>query len=505
MIRSPLPRLSPVGPSPGGNRDEVTIEEVSGGFQRLASRALPWLQVLLATIAGLLLFVAGLPSLLIFASIAAPLVVILQLWLRQAGGVLPILPAYLLIQAVVNLVPLAGTGIPATWLEKGELLSAVAVSLGLWFLAIGAGWLFTPPGLGMANDRTPLPLARTQTWLAHQLLLVALLTRLAPAAPGFWTLLGSNANTVFSLLRVVGSFAITAGGFLGAYRWSIGALPRSWLWWLTVGAILFQSFATLLLSSAQGLVLAVLLGLWLGRPRRALPVTLVAVVLVGVLQQGKAVVRERYWEDGVGGKALAGVNPTQLITEWISASLDPETTEAAGVSRKGLADRVSNLYNLFYVVDKLEAGTPPMDGASLAVIPQVLVPRFLNPEKVRGQEGQVLLNLHFGRQQNRDETEVTYIAWGFLPEAVGNFGSFFGPLLYGVLVGMLLRISENVGRLQPLLSVAGLLSLAVTVVWLSSYEMVASTFVGSIAQIITFLLLLTLVVGSGGSAAAPRR
>jgi len=224
-----------------------------------------------------------------------------------------------------------------------------------------------------------------------------------------------------------------------------------------------------------------------------------------VLQQGKAVVRERYWEDGVGGKALAGVNPTQLITEWISASLDPETTEAAGVSRKGLADRVSNLYNLFYVVDKLEAGTPPMDGASLAVIPQVLVPRFLNPEKVRGQEGQVLLNLHFGRQQNRDETEVTYIAWGFLPEAVGNFGSFFGPLLYGVLVGMLLRISENVGRLQPLLSVAGLLSLAVTVVWLSSYEMVASTFVGSIAQIITFLLLLTLVVGSGGSAAAPRR
>jgi len=124
---------------------------------------------------------------------------------------------------------------------------------------------------------------------------------------------------------------------------------------------------------------------------------------------------------------------------------------------------------------------------------------------VRGQEGQVLLNLHFGRQQTREQTEVTYIAWGFLPEAVGNFGSFFGPLLYGVVVGMLLRISENVGRLQPLLSVAGLLSLAVTVVWLTSYEMVASTFVGSIAQIITFLLLLTLVLGSGGGEAAPRR
>lgn len=505
MTRSPLPRLSPVGPSLGENRDGVTIEEVSGGFKLLADRSLPWLQALLASIAGLLLFLGGLPSLLIFVSIAIPLVVVLQLWLRQAGAVLPILPAYLLIQAIVNLVPLAGTSIPATWLEKGELLSAVAVSLGLWFLAIGAGWLFTPPGLGMVNDRTPLRLARTQTWLPHQLLLIALFARLAPVLPGFWLLLGSNANTVFSLLRVVGSFAITAGGFLGAYRWSIGALPRSWLWWLTVGAILIQSFTTLLLSSAQGLVLAVLLGLWLGRPRRALPVTLVALVLVAILQQGKAVVRDRYWADGVGGKALAGVNPTQLITEWISASLDSETTQTAGVVRKGLADRVSNLYNLFYVVDKLEAGTPPMDGGSLAVIPQVLVPRVFNPEKVRGQEGQVLLNLHFGRQQNREQTEVTYIAWGFLPEAVGNFGSFLGPLLYGVLVGVLLRISENVGRLQPLLSVAGLLSLAVTVVWLTSYEMVASTFVGSIAQIIIFLLLLKLLLGIGSSAASSRR
>jgi hypothetical protein len=504
MTRAPLPPLAPSAAA-GGRRDEVTIEQVSAGFRRLSLQLLPWLQGLLAAIAGLLLFAAGLPSLLLFAAIAGPLVVLLQLWLRQAGPVLPILPAYLLIQAIVNLVPLAGSSIPAAWFEKGELLSAVTVSLALWFLAIGAGWLFTAPTLGMAADRSPLPLARSQTWLAHQLLLVALLTRLAPAAPGFWTLLGSNANTVFSLLKVVGSFAITAGGFLGAYRWAIGALPRPWLWWLTVGAILLQSFATLLLSSAQGLVLTVLLGLWLGRPRRALPVTLVALVLVGVLQQGKAVVRERYWENGTGGKALAGVNPTQLAAEWIDASLNAAPTEDSGIQKKGLADRVSNLYNLFYVVDKLEAGTPPMDGGSLAVIPQVLVPRVFNPDKVRGQEGQVLLNLHFGRQQTREQTEVTYVAWGFLPEAVGNFGSFFGPLIYGVVVGVLLRISENVGRLQPLLSVSGLLSLAVTVVWLTSYEAVASTFVGSIAQIVIFLLLLTVVIGSGAGRAPERR
>jgi hypothetical protein len=504
MTRSSVPPLAAMAPV-DRRSDEVTIEQLAGDFQRLAQRLLPLLQVLLAAIAGLLLFVAGLPSLLLFVAIAAPMLLLLQLWLRQAGPVLPILPAYLLIQAIVNLVPLAGSSIPAAWVERADLLTGVTVSLLLWFVAIGAGWLFTAPTLGMVTDRTPLPLARSQIWLAHQLLLVALLCRLAPSAPGFWTLLGSNANTVFSLLMVVGNFSITAGGFLGAYRWAIGALPRAWLWWLTVGAILFQSFATLLLSSAQGLVLTVLLGLWLGRPRRALPVTLVALVLVGVLQQGKAVVRERYWDNGTGGKALAAVNPTQLVAEWIDASLNAAPAAGSGIQRAGVADRISNLYNLFYVVDKLEAGTPPMDGGSLAVIPQVLVPRVFNPDKVRGQEGQVLLNLHFGRQQNRAQTEVTYIAWGFLPEAVGNFGSFFGPLLYGVVVGMLLRISENVGRLQPLLSVAGLLSLAVTVVWLTSYEMVASTFVGSIAQIITFLVLLTLVLGSAGAAAAPRR
>lgn len=503
MSRSPQ---RPLAVAPSTDRpDDVSIAEISLRFQRLAVGLLPWLQGLLAVIAGLLLFVAGLPSLLLFAAIAVPLVVLLQLWLRQAGPVLPILPAYLFIQAIVNLVPLAGTSIPAAWLDRGELLSGVAVSLALWFLAIGAGWLFTSPRLGIVRDRMPLPLTGSQVWLSHQLLLVALLCRLGPAVPGFWSLLGSNGNLVFSLLKVVASFAVTAGGFLGAYRWSTGTLPRAWVWWVLVGTILFQSFSTLLLSSAQGLVLAVLLGLWLGRPQRALPVTLVALVLVGVLQQGKAVLRERYWDNGTASKALAAVNPTQLFTEWISASLSEKTERASSVKPRGLVDRVTNLYNLFYVVDKIESGTPPMDGTSLAVIPQVLVPRIFNSEKVRGQEGQVLLNLHFGRQQTRDQTEVTYVAWGFLPEAVGNFGSFFGPLLYGVVVGMLLRISENLGRRQPLLSAAGLLSLAVTVVWLTSYEMVASTFVGSIAQIIGILLVLKFLLSPRSSAATPRR
>ena len=96
MTRAPLPPLAPRAAA-GGRRDEVTIEQVSAGFQRLALQLLPWLQGLLAAIAGLLLFAAGLPSLLLFAAIAGPLVVLLQLWLRQAGPVLPILPAYLLI------------------------------------------------------------------------------------------------------------------------------------------------------------------------------------------------------------------------------------------------------------------------------------------------------------------------------------------------------------------------------------------------------------------------
>ena len=147
-------------------------------------------------------------------------------------------------------------------------------------------------------------------------------------------------------------------------------------------------------------------------------ITLASLALISFLNIGKPVMRAIYWNQG----ASLPSNPVVLFQQWTLASLD--AIGQAGDEGPGnvFTDRFNNLQNLLYVQQELLAGTPTLDGESLSVIPEVLLPRFLNPNKVRSQEGQVLLNLHFGRQLSRQDTQTAYIAWGFLAEGVGNFG-----------------------------------------------------------------------------------
>ena len=98
---------------------------------------------------------------------------------------------------------------------------------------------------------------------------------------------------------------------------------------------------------------------------------------------------------------------------------------------------------------------------------------------------------HYGRQGSRAETERTYISWGLLPEAVGNFGPIFGPFLIGVVFGVAIRLVELLGANQDLLSKPGLESLVLMVLAMGSYEMVASTFIAAAFQIVVLIELLT--------------
>jgi hypothetical protein len=252
-----------------------------------------------------------------------------------------------------------------------------------------------------------------------------------------------------------------------------------------LGVPLAASLGSLLLSSLQGIIFAALLGLWLGRSRQALAITLAGLALINFLNVGKPAIRAIYWDQG----APLLSNPVVFLQEWALASLEAIGQADDGGPSNLFTDRFNNLQNLLYVQHELRAGTPTLDGDSLSVIPQVLLPRFLNSNKVRSQEGQVLLNLHFGRQLSVEDTENAYIAWGFLAEGVGNYGSTLGPVLMGLATGVLLRITENIGRGQLILSTPGLLSLALTVFWLTTYEMAASTFAAAVLQIVVVVAL----------------
>jgi hypothetical protein len=230
-----------------------------------------------------------------------------------------------------------------------------------------------------------------------------------------------------------------------------------------------------------------MLGLWLGRARQALLITLSLLLVFSFLQQGKYVLRERYW--GAAGLRLPS-NPIVLAQEWVEASLSTSAVSSTKSIDRGLfSSRLNNLQNLLYVEQSLSRGGTTMGGESFSVIPEVLVPRILSPDKVRSQQGQVLLNLHFGRQRTLEDTQVAYIAWGLLPEAIGNFGSIAGPMLVGLVTGGLIRCTENLSRGQVLLTTPGLLSVVLLVLWLTSFEMVASTFLAAAEQVILLVLI----------------
>jgi hypothetical protein len=425
----------------------------------------------------------------VFWGAALPAVLILQQSLPSYRSTLPIFPAFLALQGLSFTAPLLNPNLAADWRVEisAGLLSATAMPLLLWFIALWLGWRLTPAS-AMARRVRALPISNalnTPGYLPHLALLLMILLQAFLDSELFWDVFGGLAQGLVSPFRTLIALAGLVGGFVGAYCWSRGRLRDSLVWMVLLSVPIFVAVRSLLLSSLQGILFAVLLGMWLGRARQALAITLVTLLILSFLNSGKAVMRENYWGRGIEIPS----NPIVLIQQWVEASLADSADPEEG-SKDLFTQRFNNLQNLLYVEQELANGTPPLGGLSFLVIPEVLVPRILNPDKIRSQEGQVLLNLHFGRQRNREDTETAYIAWGMLAESVGNFGRTVGPISIGLLTGFLLRITENLGRGQLLLSTPGLLSLALGLLWVTAYEMVYSTFVAAAFHIIVAVSLL---------------
>ena len=462
------------------------IRDLATAWKRLIRRFFPVMAVVaLALVVPLLSNPERLP---IYLAAVGPALLILQASSKGKLAVLPVFPLYALLQALSFASPLFAPEINADRrvLLSDELLNSCVLPIFFWFAALWLGWRLAPPRLGRLRPRRALTEAlRHPGLLPHITLAISAVLTLLISSQLYWQLPGSLAQSLITPLRTLIKLAGISGGFTGAYAWAQGQLPRRWLWLSLLLVPLVVSLGSLLLSSLQSIVFATLLGLWLGRARQAMAITVAGLALIGFLHVGKDAMRAIYWNRG----APLPSNPIVLLGQWSMASSLAISEPNEDSQNNLFTDRFNNLQNLIYVQQELQAGTPTLDGESLSVIPQVLVPRIFNTNKVRSQEGQVRLNLHFGRQLSVDDTEKAYIAWGFLAEGVGNFGSTAGPVLMGLATGLLLRITENLGRGQLLLSTPGLLSLALMVFWLTTYEMAASTFAAAAFQIVMVVLL----------------
>ncbi len=216
------------------------------------------------------------------------------------------------------------------------------------------------------------------------------------------------------------------------------------------------------------------------------------VGVIGFLNIGKFDIREKYWKGGQGQEITLRGLPA-FYGEWIESSWSKITDSQDAIGEQesegqSLFHRVNNLQNLLFVTRALDDyQIPTLEGLGYAQLPTIFVPRALWPEKPRTHEGQVMLNLHFRRQRDVRATEGTYIAWGLLPEAIGNFGLWGGPVFLGIVLGFACGTIEKWSVRKNLFSIEGISACILLIYAAISFEMSAGVLIAMLFQ--TFVVV----------------
>ena len=480
------------------------IGNLADSVRRLLRRALLPLGVLL-TIETCLLFAMGSPGALAFGLIAFGTLIILGVWQTRAIG-LPIVPLIALQHLVVYGLPIVvGHEVldfyPENFVTKAGL-EVLIFSGGLIFSWLIGMKVFHPAtAVSYALQGIKVDGSSRLQRLGFTLIVGSsffnLLQSLNLLDPLFAVLPDGSLSLVSPLIAA----AAACGFFLVALFVGSGAMAfwNRLIFWALLILNAYMSASEFLLSATTSMLASVLIGLFWGTGRMPWRYLTIVLLVLSFFNLGKFTMRERYWS--TDGELSVNISLTQTphyYAEWIQASYEaivPDhrndiTLSDRAKSAKGqnLFDRVNNLQNLLFVIDAMEsAHLPPLYGQTYAVIPPLLIPRILWPDKPRSHEGQILLNVHFGRQ-DIDSTLQTYIAWGLLPEAYGNFGAGAGALFLGIVLGVFSSWLENFTAQKLLLSLEGFISFTILLGLMGSFEMVASVLVTSIFQSVVVIV-----------------
>lgn len=321
---------------------------------------------------------------------------------------------------------------------------------------------------------------------------------------GLYDILPSGATSILGALYAA---ATSCGFFLvsaSAGRTNATVLGRATFWALLVISCLVSSSEFLLYGAAASLF-TVAIGFFWSRGRIPWAYLISVSLILSFFNSGKTEIRARYWNNQDEATMSVPISKMpDVYLEWIRLSYNAvtmgspsgeEDTISVGPKRdegQALTSRIDNIQNLLFVIDAVESDhIRTLDGATYAIIPRLLVPRVLWPDKPRTHEGQIMLNVHFGRQ-GLEDTLSTYIAWGLLPEAYGNFGPILGALLLGGFLGVFCAWLENFSKNKLVMSVEGFMSLSLLISIMNSFEMVASVLVTSIFQSMMIILAASL-------------
>jgi hypothetical protein len=457
-----------------------------------------WPMLLLLGGAEALLVFKSHPGAAAFALIALSSLIVLGAW-KGAGKGLPIVPMLALQTLIAYGLPIINNN-ETILLYKEEAITAAGFEILIFSLSLAGFWrlgmqvIATAPATcyalqGFEEEGTG-QLSRIGLTLIGSAASFELLQSVQLLDP-LLSILPSGAISIINvLLSAVGACGFFLVGMLVGRGSSSSSLRL--MFWVCLGLHCFISASAFLLSSTITIVFSALIGLFWGSGRVPWRVITTIFVVLSFFNLGKFTMRERYWHPGESDPipqfALSEM-PGHYV-EWIEASIDTLSTQdtrrndSADKARKSqsLSERINNLQNLLYVIDAVGPGRiAPLGGATYILIPPLLVPRIIWPDKPRTHEGQVMLNVHFGRQ-DLNSTFSTYVAWGLQAEAYGNFGPVAGSIFIGACLGLFFAWVEQMTTRKILLSLEGFLSFTLFLGMANSFEMVASVLVTSIFQ-----------------------
>ena len=495
--------------APPAKFDRYTqLADLAAALRRTLRRSLIPLAVLFAVVVARLSFV-GNPGMLAFAFIAIGTLIVLAVWADRGYG-LPLLPMFAAQHMISYGLPIAVNN-EVVLNYPQSFVTGAGLEVLLFCGAMAVAWRI---GMEMSRPAPPRCYALQGFHKDGTARLSRIGFTLVVVSTGFNLLQSMGEIEIFYALLPTGTNSIltaiiSAVGMCGFFLMSMmlgsGDLSvwKRTLFWLFLAlncAILAGGF---LLSAAGTLLGSVLIGLIWSTGRIPWRYLTVAVSLLAFFNLGKFTMRERYWGlDGQVQTEVALLDLPRTYTEWSQASLEIITGSAevddktaSKFSRSGasggqsLLQRINNLQNMLYVIDALEVGhISPLGGSTYTIIVPLLIPRIIWPDKPRTHEGQVMLNVHFGRQ-DLASTFQTYIAWGLLPEACGNFGRYVGAIMLGLFLGGMSAWLENFTARRLVLSLEGFLSFVIFLGLANSFEMVASVMVTSIFQSIVPIIL----------------
>jgi hypothetical protein len=388
--------------------------------------------VALAALLGTLMMGLFSQDVIAYWLVAASAFLPVLVWLGAGAPGLPVLPAIAALYYIYYALPILRGQIVTyntdelVWAAVNVATFLAAASIACWPFLVGARRRSQRFGRDVVTDRQAVRLVFVG-------LAFGIIYHLAFIS-GSLSLLGTALGLARAVVLTLTSISCYLLGWARASRLLVGG---SWV-------VALAGLCLLMLLASSGLLLvggvmnglAALFGYVITARRIPWMGLGIAFALLSVLHAGKLEIRKKYWmpqSQSLQESSVAQV--PGLMTDWLVAGT---LALATGSAESDVLERASLVHMLLLVQRATPTYVPYLEGGTYALLPSMLTPRFIEPDKTVGAAGLNLLSIRYGLQV-AESTANTTIGWGLIAEGYANFG-YVAVLLVGALLGALCGI-----------------------------------------------------------------